>query len=83
MVMSASAVLKRLVVIMVPCSPSMRQSREVKWTDVNGAELLAKHKDKPVKITIEHLRDGSSYRCDALPARGLMFAGERGGKVQP
>ncbi|CAM9480909.1 unnamed protein product, partial [Ectocarpus fasciculatus] len=38
-------------------------SREVKWTDVDGVAILAAHKGVPVKATIEHLRDGSSYRA--------------------
>lgn len=38
------------------------QNREVKWTDVDGVAVLAEHKGVPVKATIEHLRDGSSYR---------------------
>ncbi|CAM9763104.1 unnamed protein product, partial [Sphacelaria rigidula] len=37
-------------------------TREVKWTDVNGAAVLAANKDVPIKATIEHMRDGASYR---------------------
>lgn len=35
----------------------------MKWTDVDGVAILAAHKGVPVKATIEHVRDGSSYRC--------------------
>lgn len=37
----------------------------MKWTDVDGVAILAAHKGVPVKATIEHMRDGSSYRCGA------------------
>lgn len=39
---------------------------------MNGAEVLAAHKDVPIKATIEHLRDGASYRCVSTRARVCM-----------
>jgi len=49
----------------------------VKWTDVDGVAILAEHKGVPVKATIEHLRDGSSYRWDVVGcAWGRLDLGE-------
>lgn len=41
----------------------LRQDRTVTWVDVDGVAILAANKGVPVKATIEHMRDGSSYRC--------------------
>ncbi|CAN0406078.1 unnamed protein product, partial [Hapterophycus canaliculatus] len=62
-----------------PCL-QISQSREVKWTDVDGVAILAAHKGVPVKATIEHMRDGSSFRC-ARKDPAAMFLGLFGGRV--
>ncbi|CAM9546987.1 unnamed protein product, partial [Discosporangium mesarthrocarpum] len=36
--------------------------KQVKWSDVDTEALLMMHKGTPTKATIEHIKDGSSYR---------------------
>jgi staphylococcal nuclease domain-containing protein 1 len=65
--LGADAEVTRRGMFGVPSKP-----RNVQWSNVDTAGLLAHHKGQPLRVVVEHVRDGSSLRCLVLQDMAMI-----------